>query len=183
MKSTINQVCKGLFLSLVTSCTLFVQEAKAWTGSTPANGQSYYLYNLYQEKFLSYGNNWGTQVSLDNSKPLLCTMSKSGNKWTINTHYSLSCQSYNASVNNYMIVVDGVPFVNSNYGTSDTNFTTRTPQSFTISSSDDRGYYLTYTSSGTTQALMFGTGTACEIANLNQGFNRSKAEWLFITEA
>ena len=141
MKSTINQVCKGLFLSLVTSCTLFVQEAKAWTGSTPANGQSYYLYNLYQEKFLSYGNSWGTQVSLDNNKPMLCTVNKNGTKWTINTHYSLSSQSYNASVNNYMIVVDGVPFVNSNYGTSDTNFTTRTPQSFTISSSDDRGYY------------------------------------------
>lgn len=183
MKSTINQVCKGLFLSLVTSCTLFVQEAKAWTGSAPANGQSYYLYNLYQEKFLSYGNSWGTQVSLDNSKPLLCTMSKSGSTWTINTHYSLSSQSYNANVNNYVFVSDGLPFVDANYGSSDTNFTSRTPQSFTISSSDDRGYYLTYTSSGTTQALMFGTGTACEIANLNQGFNRSKAEWLFITEA
>ena len=67
MKSIINKVSKGLFLSLITSCMVCVQEVKAWTGTTPVNGQSYYLYNLYQEKFMSYGNNWGTQVSLDNS--------------------------------------------------------------------------------------------------------------------
>ena len=183
MKSIVNKVSKGLFLSLVTSCMICVQEAKAWTGSAPANGQNYYLYNLYQEKFLSYGNDWGTQVSLDNSKPMLCTMNKNGSTWTINTHYSLSSQSYNASVNNYVIVVDGTPYVNSNYGSSDTNFTTRTPQSFSISEADDRGYYIKYSASGTTKALMFGTGTACTIANLNEGFNKSKSEWLFITEA
>jgi len=173
---------KRMLASVILSCMACVQSVMAWTGSTPTSGKNYYLYNLYQEKFLSYGNSWGTQVSLDNSNPVLCTINGSGSNWTINTHYSLSSSGYKASVNNYVVIADGLPFVNSNYGSSDSNYTTRTPQSFSITSADDRGYYITYSSSGSTMALMYGSGTACEIAKLSDGFNKSKSEWLFITE-
>ncbi len=183
MKSTLHFFDKKRMTALtILSCMTCLQTIMAWTGSTPTSGQNYYLYNLYQEKFLSFGNSWGTQVSLDNNNPILCTINSSGSKWTINTHYSLSDKGYKAGVNNYIVIDNGLPYVNSNYGDSDDNFTTRTPQSFNITGADDRGYYITYSSGGSTIALMYGTGTACETAKLSDGFNKSKSEWLFITE-
>lgn len=174
---------KGMLCSMSLAACLCAQTVKAWTGSTLSDGQSYYLYNLYQEKFLSYGNSWGTQVSLDNSNPVLCTIESSDGGYKINTHYSLESNSYNASVSNYIVLSDGLPYVNSNYGSSDTDYTYRAPQVFDIDVSDDRGYYITYDNSGTTDALMFGTGTACVMDALDDGFNKSKSEWLLISES
>lgn len=173
---------KKAFLALATTACMFnSQVAKAWTGSTPTAGQSYYLYNLYQEKFLSFGNSWGTQVSLDNSNPVLCTLEASGNSFKINTHYSLSSSGYKSSVNNYIVLADGLPYVNSNYGSSDSNYTYRDPQLFSIQKSDDKGYYLTYTSGSAKMALVFDAGTACAVDTLNENFNKSKAEWILIS--
>lgn len=49
--------------------------------SAPTAGQDYYLMNVYQGKFLSYGNAYGTQVSLvpfADSRALRCTVTDAG---------------------------------------------------------------------------------------------------------
>nr|MCR5313687.1 hypothetical protein [Bacteroidaceae bacterium] len=183
MKPLIYYGYKGLLYSLSAIAFMYASETKAWNGSTPTDGQNYYLYNLYQEKFLSYGNAWGTQVSLDNSNPVLCTIESSDNYYKINTHYSLESNSWSSTINNYIVLSDGVPYVNSNYGSSDTDYTYRAPQLFSITESDDRGYYISYENSSTTMALMFGAGTACVVDDIDDGFNKSKSEWLLISES
>ena len=39
--------------------------AQSWTGSAPAEGTTFYLYNVGQQKFLTSGNWWGTHAALD----------------------------------------------------------------------------------------------------------------------
>lgn len=181
MESSIIKGCRGLAGSLgLLACMCSTQSVMAWNGSTLQAGKSYYLYNLYQEKFLSYGNAWGTQVSLSNGNPVLCTIEASNGQYVINTHFSLTENGYSAGVNNYVVVVDGLPYVNSNYGTSDSDFTYRAPQLFDIAASDENGYYITFTENGVRKALMYDAGTACDVDALDEGFNKSKAEWLLI---
>lgn len=61
-------------LSLLFCLVTLTVGAVGFKGTAPVNGGQYYLYNVYQAKFLSYGNSWGTQVSLDNQRPLLCKL-------------------------------------------------------------------------------------------------------------
>ena len=145
-----------------------IQVMYSFEGTSPESGQSYYLYNIYQEKFLTNGNTWGTMCSVSNSNPLLCTITSSGSGYTINTHY--------ASKDNYIYVPDGVPYV-------DNSATSSAAQVFNITQLSGNIYYITYVSDGTTMALMFGSGTACSVEQLTSGYNSSKAEWMFISKA
>ena len=159
----------GRSFLLVLIALLFVktQVMFSFDGTTPESGKSYYLYNLYQERFLTNGNTWGTMCSVSNSNPLLCTITASGSGYTINTHYG--------SIDNYIYVPDGVPYV-------DSSATSSAAQVFNITQSSGNIYNITYDSDGTTMALMFGSGTACSVEQLTSGYNASKAEWMFITE-
>ena len=152
-------------------------QAAGITGTAPADGGNYYLYNVYQAKYLSYGNSFGTQVSLDNSIPLLCTFESNGSGFTINTHYSLTTNAYNPEVTNYMIYTEGLPFVNARWGVSDTDYNDREATTFTFVKADE-GYYITCSEG----ALMFNSGTACVVGNLSEGFNADKALWRFVSE-
>lgn len=61
----------------------FVAQMQAFVGSTVTSGERYYLYNLYQSKFLSTISTDGTQGTLDNHAPLLCTITADGNYYKI----------------------------------------------------------------------------------------------------
>ncbi len=147
-------------------------------GSVPTVGTDYYLYNVYQAKFLSYGNSWGTQVSLNNDLPLLCTLEASGSGFVVNTHYSLETNAWKTGVTNYLIYTEGLPYVNARWGDSDTNYNDRDATTFTIEQADE-GYYLDCSDG----ALMFDAGTACTIGNRSEGFNADKSLWRFVSVA
>ncbi len=165
------------YLSILCLLLSVASFAAGFVGSAPEAGSSYYLYNVYQAKFLSYGNTWGTQVSLDNNQPLLCTLDQSGTAYRINTHYSLETNAYKAGVTNYMIYAEGLPYVNARWGDSDTNYNDRDATLFTVTQADE-GYYISCTDG----ALMFGSGTACVVGNLSESFNADKSLWRFVTE-
>jgi len=172
-----------IFILLLVIVSLWSTRSNAaFEGATLTDGESYYLYNIYQSKFLSYGNAWGTQVSLDNSAPLCCTVTSSGSGYIVNTHFSLETSAYNASVDNYLYVADGIPVVNSNWGSSDSNPNVRDPQVWNITAVDE-GYNLTYDSSGATMALMFGAGSACVVDTLAKGFNADKSIWKLVPQS
>ena len=151
--------------------------AAGYVGTAPIAGNRYYIYNVYQSKFLSYGNSWGTQVSLSNNIPLCCTLESNGNGFVINTHYSLETNGWKNDVTNYIIYSEGLPYVNARWGSSDTNYNDREATKFAIVEADE-GYYLDCADG----ALMFGSGTACVVGNRNEGFNADKSLWRFITE-
>ena len=171
---------KRICVLLTTLLTLLCTEtwAAGYVGTTPVAGNRYYIYNVYQSKFLSYGNSWGTQVSLNNSIPLCCTLESNGNGFVINTHYSLETNGWKSDVTNYLIYTEGLPYVNARWGTSDTNYNDREATEFIIVEADE-GYYLDCSDG----ALMFGIGTACIVGNRNEGFNADKSLWRFVTEA
>lgn len=60
-----------------------VAHVQAFVGSTLTSGERYYLYNLYQSKFLSTLSTDGTQGTLNNHAPLLCTIVAEGNNYLI----------------------------------------------------------------------------------------------------
>ena len=151
--------------------------AAGYVGTAPIAGNQYYLYNVYQSKFLSYGNSWGTQVSLSNNIPLCCTLESNGNGFFINTHYSLETNGWKNDVTNYIIYSEGLPYVNARWGSSDTNYNDREATKFAIVEADE-GFYLDCADG----ALMFGSGTACVVGNRNEGFNADKSLWRFVTE-
>lgn len=173
---------KGIYLFLYAILIALLPYTRTWAagyvGTTPLSGSQYYLYNVYQAKFLSYGNSWGTQVSLDNGKPLLCTLEASGSGFRINTHYSLETNAWKSDVTNYIVYTGEGTFVNARWGNSDTDYNDREATKFTIVEAED-GYYLDC-ADGT---LMFGTGTACLVGNRGEGFNADKSLWRFVTEA
>lgn len=185
---------KKILLLLLCFITL-TASAVGFKGTEPVVGGQYYLYNVYQAKFLSYGNTWGTQVSLDNQRPLLCTLEASGGGVVINTHFSLSSQSYNASVNNYIVVDnDGLPYVNSNWGDSDDNPNVRAPQVWDIKAVEE-GYSISFVNDDS-RALLFGeegrqgndadqivyVGTACTIGSLSGTLNQDRGTWRFVSK-
>jgi len=154
--------------------------ALAFDGSVLEAGNSYYLYNLYQAKFLTYGNAWGTQCSVSRTNPLLCTIKASESGYLINTHFQPSTGSYNASFDNYVMLAEyneqSVAAVNSKW--SDDASSDRGGSVFTFTKLAN-GNYNIVASNGT--ALMFGAGTACVMGSLTEGFNASKAEWLLVS--
>ena len=166
------------FLSLLLFVSAVTSFAAGFEGTDPQAGGSYYLFNVYQAKFLSYGNAWGTQVSLDDSRPLLCTLEAASGGYVINTHYSLEVNAYKSSVNNYMIYTEELPFVNARWGDSDTNYNDREATVFSLTKADE-GYYISCSDG----ALMFGSGTACVVGNLSESFNSDKSLWRFVTPA
>ncbi len=136
-----------------------------FTGTAPEDGGSYYLYNVYQAKFLCAGNTWGTQASVGNDSPLLCTVETSGTYYTLSTNY-------NSDATNLLGVVDGEAWV-------DRSSSDGSNVQWTFSSGDE-GYTLTCL--GSSSALMFGAGTACTMGSTSEGFNADKALWLFVDE-
>lgn len=164
------QILKDKVFLLALICVMFagnIMKALAFEGSTLEAGKSYYLYNLYQEKFLTNGNSWNTQCSVSRTSPLLCTISASGSGYIINTHYG--------DKDNWVYVPDGVPYV-------DNTATGAAAQVFNFSKKSGSIYNITYTSGSTTMGLMFGTGTACSVEDINSGYNASKGEWLLVSE-
>ena len=168
---------KSFISTIIALAFCTIMSAAGISGTEPIANGNYYIYNVYQAKYLSYGNAFDTQVSLDNSMPLLCTVEKSGTGYKINTHYSLETKAYNPAVNNYLIYAEGLPFVNSRWGDSDTSYNDRAATTFTFDEAEE-GYYITCTS-GT---LMFDSGTACVIGNKSEGFNADKSLWRFVSE-
>lgn len=184
-------------LSLLFCLVTLTVGAVGFKGTEPVDGGQYYLYNVYQAKFLSYGNSYGTQVSLDNKRPLLCKLEASGNGFVINTHFSLSSQSYNANVDNYLYVhnEDGLPYVNSKWGDSDANPHVRAPQVWSIKAVED-GYSITFVNDES-QALLYGevghqgnnaeqvvyVGTGCTIGSLSGTLNQDRGTWRFVSKA
>ncbi len=54
----------------------FKANAQSWTGNAPAEGTTFYLYNVGQQKFLTSGNWWGTHAALDtDGMPVTLTLS------------------------------------------------------------------------------------------------------------
>lgn len=149
----------GFFLALI-ACSL--QALAAFKGSTPESGKSYYLYNLYQSKFLAAGNDWGTKASLNSAAPLLCSLTTSGEGFTINTHFNGN--------DVYLGVVDGNAWV-------DRPLTDGNRVVWTFAQQTEG-----YTISSDGASLMFDSGTACTMGNTTEGFNQDKALWLLVDE-
>ena len=61
MKKTYYLLSLLAAMVLLPATTVFAQ---SWTASAPANGGSYYLYNVGYESFVYGANNWNTRVSL-----------------------------------------------------------------------------------------------------------------------
>ena len=171
------RICTVLTAILIALLPYTWIEAAGYVGTTPLAGNCYYLYNVYQAKFLSYGNSYGTQVSLDNNRPLLCTLEASGSKFKINTHYSLEINAWRSDVTNYIVYTDEGTFVNARWGNSDTDYNDREATVFSIKEAEE-GYYLDCSAG----ALMFDVGTGCVIGNRSEGFNADKSLWRFISE-
>ena len=93
---------KRIFIVLYAILITLLPHTRTWAagyvGTAPIAGNRYYIYNVYQSKFLSYGNSWGTQVSLSNNIPLCCTLEDNGNGFVINTHYSLETNGWKNDV-------------------------------------------------------------------------------------
>ena len=81
------RTCISLLLTLLFLLPGTGARAAGYTGSTPAAGTRYYLYNVYQAKFLSDGGSGGTQLSLSDRQPLLCTLEASGSGYVLGTSY------------------------------------------------------------------------------------------------
>ena len=132
----------------------------------PSNNGNYYLYNVYQGKFLCYLNTDSTKVALapfGDSRILKCTVESKGANYLLNTHYSLTTKSWDASVTNYFSVRSGVPYVNNRYGDSDPG-TAATPTRMYVAAADE-GYYI-YVNA--TQYLMFDYADRCTIGNRSE---------------
>lgn len=56
--------------------------AYEWTGNTVAEGD-YYLYNVAEGKFLSFGAQWGTRAVLVENAGELVTLSTSGDNYKL----------------------------------------------------------------------------------------------------
>lgn len=52
--------------------------AQSWTASAPADGESYYLYNVGEGRFISGGNDWGTFMSLFPKNGVSVTLEATG---------------------------------------------------------------------------------------------------------
>ena len=176
-----------VFVALVAALLCGTTPMKASIdGTAPVVGENYYLFNVYQAKFLSYGNSYGTQASLapmGDSSILLCTLESAGsNKVKINTHFSLTYLTGVISVNNYLFWFedDNMTYVNSNWGNSDAEILgSREPTTFTINQTDE-GYYLTNETLGN---LMFDKGSACNIALRGSStLMADKSLWRFVSE-
>lgn len=169
MKKT--QILRLLILIAGLLGTTTLQAAFKGAGK-PVEGKEYYLYNVYQGKFLSYGNAEGTQLSLvpfGDSRVLKCTLEKTGAGYNINTHYSAAAGGWQSDADNYVSIADGIPYADSG---------SRTPTKFFVSASDEGCFVYASVSS----YLMFDAGTACTVGRQTVGFNADKALWRFIDE-
>lgn len=156
--------------------------AAGFIGETPVAGTDYYLYNVYQAKFMTRGNGWGTQASLipfGDAGILKVTLeSAGGNKYKLNTHIVYNTKAWNAAVDNYLANVEGVPYVDAYYNSQTTSdHVTGNHINFTLTEADE-GWYITSQGGGD---LMFDSGTACMLTD--KGDNtvlKEKALWRFI---
>lgn len=159
-----------------------------FVGSAPEAGKNYYLFNIYQAKFLSYGNTWGTQVSLDNLNPVMVTLESAAGGYKINTHCEPTADGVqvNPSYNNYIYNAEGTPVVNANYYDNG-GIVNRAATVWTFV--EDNGYYQISSSEGklafdetyVTQEEHF-AGTGCTITN-DLGYAPERASWQLISEA
>lgn len=60
-----------------------VASVQAFVGSSLKSGERYYLYNVYQSKFLAALSTDGTTGRLDNHEPMLCTITADGGNYLI----------------------------------------------------------------------------------------------------
>ncbi|MBQ8968445.1 MAG: hypothetical protein IJ064_01745 [Bacteroidaceae bacterium] len=173
--------------ALLLVLTLASTARAAFVGTVPEVGKAYYLYNVYQGKFLSYGNAWGTQVSLvpfGNERALLCTLERgTGSRILINTHYSLTHQAWDAGVDNWIYKAQDettrVPVVDACYGSDDDNRTSRTPTQFRAIACPE-GYLLIDNASDT---LRFQDGNRCTFDKLpSTAIREDMGLWRFIPE-
>jgi hypothetical protein len=72
-----------LFLAAIAAMVTMSVNAQTWTASEVGEG-SFYLYNVGSGMYLTGGNSWGTQSSIDNAG-IEVTLASSGTGYTINT--------------------------------------------------------------------------------------------------
>lgn len=183
MKNRTKSLLAALFFVLLGAG----QASATFMGSTLEVGQNYYLYNVYQGKFLGYGNAWGTQVSLvpfADERALLCTIeSGKAGRILINTHFSLTTKAWNASVDNWIYKAESedtkVPVVDADYGDDDNSRTHREPTQFRRVPRTE-GYILIDSANDT---LRFEDGNRCTFDTLrNTTVREEMALWRFVTE-
>ncbi len=167
-------------------------KVSAFKGTSPEAGKSYYLFNIYQAKFLSYGNMWGTQASLDNLNPIKVTLESASGGYKINTHCDQSSGDIvvNPSYSNYLISTDWDgkkwPVVNGNYYDNG-NVVNRDATVWNISDKD--GYYQISCSDGklafdetyVTQEEHY-AGTALTVTN-SLSYAPERASWQLVSES
>lgn len=151
-----------------------VGQMRAFEGSKVEDGGRYYLYNLYQSKFLSLGGENGTETTLDNNRPVLCTFNKTSIQYMIST-------GFNGNGANSLYVADDLrTFGNSADAGVDA-------QKWTLSKEAGTGtkiiYSLKMTGSGNTnKSLMFNQGVTCGVGVTSEGYNSDKNRWMLVSE-
>jgi len=133
MKAARILLTEGLLLGTLMS----TQGAQAyeWAGNTVAAGQ-FYLYNVEEGKFLSFGANWSTRAVLVEGAGEITTLAASGTGYTITFDYLIDPENKNH--NKQLYLSGDAPYCD---GTATWTFTETSAGSKTYYISID-GHYL-----------------------------------------
>ncbi len=176
---------KHLSLILALTVAFFCAQVRAAiVGSAPVAGTNYYLYSVYQAKFVGMGNAWGTQATLypfGNANVLKFTLEDAGSgNFKINTHIDPQTLAWGESTDNwfYKAVWEDtkVPVVNANY--YDNGVQTREATIFSMVE-DLEGYYIIDTAGDT---LKFEVKDMCTFDADGTTYGAEKSLWRFVTE-
>ena len=146
--------------------TTYQLHATDWTGSAPADGGQYYLYNVGAKKFLAHGANWGTRAIMDEAGILVTLESLGNGAYNIKTNVNSGNGKYYFG-SNYYTDADawGLTFVEASTGV----------------------YYLTFEDSGTKYLMIRDkeNGAFDKVNTTNAGgtWSADGVKWMLITKA
>ena len=127
----------GLFIATILTPPISVQ-AQSWTASAPADGGTYFLYNVGKQAFLCSGYDWGTRATLTREGGMSVTLVSKGD----GTYYISTAPTYPNRFLGYDGYVDKASDDGSNYCSWTFSAVSGQTNTYTLKEAKNNKYWL-----------------------------------------